>query len=143
MKTRIAALTAAMVLGSCSYAYDIQAVMIDGRLGFAVDGSPECFSSISVTDSSVELTQSSGRDAPWVWHERFGDCANPFPVIYGQTLKGAPPVSGDPNARIAAKPLIVGVTYDVNTSSKDGGYGAGRFRLTAEGGVENVRRTPR
>lgn len=143
MKTLVVALAAILVLVSCSYVYDLRAVMIEGRLAFDVDGSPDCFESISITGFDDGSPGPADSGDAWVWRERFADCANLFPVFYGQTLKGGSPAVEYVHTRVAAKQLKVGVIYDVTTSSRGGGYGSGRFRLMADGGVENLPRTPR
>ena len=47
---------------------------------------------------------------------------------------------GSQYATIKAKRLKVGVIYIVNATSSGSGYGAGRFRLGADGTVENLSR---
>ena len=75
------------------------------------------------------------------WFDRASyDCKNPFPIFYGESLKGGPPESGPQYAIINAKPLKVGIIYSVSTTTGATGYGGGRFRLRPDGAVENLPR---
>jgi hypothetical protein len=145
---------ALFVLGSCSYAYDLLAVAIDGRLAFIVDPSsdrkPDCIRSIHVSvDKGGPIAQPTpGDDEALVrnggayWWKGFEvtSCLNPFPIFYGQPLKGDP-FYEDGSGSVDAKPLRLGVVYEVQTSS-GGGYGAGWFRITRHGHIENFRDDP-
>jgi hypothetical protein len=131
----------ALMLTGCSYSYDLLATMIGGRLAFVVapasDKKPDCINAIT-----VEMDDSRhGNDPPGEeqWFERASyNCENPFPIFYGASLKGGPPESGPQYVTIKAKRLKVGVIYSVKTTSGATGYGGGRFRLVADGTVENL-----
>jgi hypothetical protein len=154
MGLRLASISfAAFALGSCSYSYDLLAVAIDGRLAFTVDPSsdhkPDCIRSIDVSvDKGGPIAQPSvGDDDRLVrnggvyWWKSFEvtSCPNPFPIFYGQRLKGIPFTYGDgkPDS-VEAKPLRIGVVYEVTASSSGSGYGGGWFRITKDGRVENL-----
>ena len=139
---------AALALGSCSYTYDLLAVVIGGRLAFIVDPSsdrkPNCIRSIDVSvdkggphakpaKGDEELSVTNGGV---YWQKTFnvGSYPNPFPVFYGAPLKGVP--SRDVGS-VEAKPLHVGVLYEVTAESSGSGYGGGWFRITEERRVEN------
>ena len=154
---------AAFALGSCSYSYDLLAVVIGGRLAFIVDPSSShkanCVSGITVaTDKGETATAkaTSGDDEQLVANGVFWwksmvqrDCQNPFPVFYGQTLNGIRlvypkgiPGAGEASPIVEAKPLRVGVVYEVTTTSSGSGYGGGWFRITSDRHVENWRNDP-
>lgn len=148
---------AALMLGSCSYAYDLLAVVIDGRLAFIVDPvsdrKPDCIGSIDVSaDKGEPVAQPApGDDEGLVrnggvyWWKSFEvtSCPNPFPIFYGQPLKGVPFIyqDGKPSS-VEAKPLRIGAVYEVTTSSSGSGYGGGWFRITKDRRVENFREDP-
>ncbi len=146
---------AALALGSCSYSYDVLAVVIGGKLAFIVDPSsgrePECIDAIHVSTDKGETATAkaaAGDEEQLVangvfWWKSMQHCENPFPVFYGQTLKGerliygkGPPGDGKASSVVEAKPLHVGVVYEVFTSSGSG-YGGGWFRITHDRRVEN------
>ncbi len=157
---------APLALGSCSYSYDLLAVVIGGRLAFIVDPSsskePECINGIMVsTDKGETATAkaSSGDDEKLVangafwWKVLESDCQNPFPIFYGQTLNGdrltylkyEEGVGGharEASPIVGAKPLHVGVVYQVTTTSGATGYGGGWFRITPDRRVENWSNDP-
>ncbi len=155
---------AAFALGSCSYSYDLLAVVIDGRLAFIVDPSssrqPDCINAIHVSTDKGETARataatgdSEGMVANGVfwWKSMEQDCENPFPVFYGQPLKGERLVygegvpaarRGEPSSVVEAKPLHVGVVYEVSTTSGSTGYGGGWFRITPDRRVENWAHDP-
>jgi hypothetical protein len=147
----------AFMLGSCSYGYDILAVVIDGRLAFIVDptseGKPECIGDIDVSvDKGGPIAQpAAGDDVGLVrnggvyWWKSFeiGSCENPFPIFYGQQLKGASFIYDDgKRSSVEAKPLRIGVLYHVNTSSSGGYYASRWFRITKDRRVENLQDDP-
>lgn len=155
---------AAFALGSCSYSYELLAVVIGGRLAFIVDPSssrePECMNGIHVSTDKGETAKATpalGDDEQLVangvywWKSLESDCQNQFPIFYGQPLKGDRLVYGEhaPIARageasslVEAKPLHVGVVYGVTTTSGATGYGGGWFRITPDRRVENWRDDP-
>jgi hypothetical protein len=147
---------AAFSLGSCSYGYDILAVVIDGRLAFIVDpaseGKPDCIGSIHVSvDKGGPIAEPvAGDDEGLVrnggvyWWKSFeiGSCENPFPIFYGQHLKGKPFIYDDGPSTVEAKPLRIGVLYHVDSSSKGGYYASGWFRITEDRRVENLNEDP-
>ena len=155
---------AAFAIGSCSYSYNLLAVVIDGRLAFLVDPSsnhePDCINAIRVSTDKGEAATAkaaAGDDERLVangvfwWKSMEHDCKNHFPIFYGQPLKGERLVYGDgvpaayrgePSSVVEAKPLHVGVVYEVSTTSGSTGYGQGWFRITADRRVENWRGDP-
>lgn len=116
----------ALALGSCSYTYDVRAVMIDGRLAFVADrswlGQPDCFRSIEVR-SRAEPSRALWRQAAPA-----SSCPFDFPVFYGDRLI----------ADVLVEPLRAGTIYEVASMSRGSGYGRGRFRLTGDRRVENL-----
>jgi hypothetical protein len=68
-------------------------------------------------------------------------CENLFPIFYGQRIKGPPFIYSDGPSSVEAKPLRIGVVYQVSTSG-DGAYGSGWFRITREGRIENLAADP-
>jgi hypothetical protein len=139
---RLMALASLLMLGGCSYIYDIAAVMIDGRLAFVVDQEsgrkPSCVSTVSVVLDVRAVKHPDGVD-PFLWKEgQLSDCANTFPIFYGQRIKGEAPSPDHVLDTLPAKPLKIGVIYEVHILSEGSGYGGGRFRLTADGRVENL-----
>jgi hypothetical protein len=139
-----------LFLGGCSYAYDIEAAIIDGRLTFIVDPTsrpkPSCLTRIEV---SAEDRQSRAEAEPGdnvqlvdggvVWSNSVGyDCQTSFPIAYGVALRGEPRDPTQEGREVAAKQLIPGVIYEVSATAGATGYGGGRFRLTADGRVENL-----
>ena len=156
--TRLATLTATLLaLGSCSYSYSIRAVVIGGRLAFVVapwsEHHPNCIRGVSVSvDKGGPLaTPAPGDDVALVrnggvyWSKQFAvtSCPNPFPVFYGQSLKGIPfDYGGGHTSSVQAKPLVIGHVYEVGMDSSGSGYGTGWFRLTPDRRVENWRSDP-
>jgi hypothetical protein len=110
----------AVSLGSCSYAYDLKAVVIGGRLAFVVDPTSRhnasCINQIDVIASGgVRAKPAPGDDVSrmsygTVWHQRLNyDCIDAFPIFYGQRLKGKPSPLGRAIQVVSAKPLKIGV----------------------------------
>lgn len=134
MKQRLAILAPlAMLLGGCSYSYDVIAVVRDGRIVFVVDpkssSSPSCLRRIEV--SAVDERES-------VWRESVDyddDCANKFPIPYGESFKGRHQPEWP---AIKASPLRRGVVYEVGTTTGATGYGGGRFIINSDGRVKNL-----
>jgi len=123
----------AVLLGGCSYRYEVLAVVRGGQIAFIVDpkssSSPSCIRRIEIFGDS--------RRAP-VWRESVDyddDCANEFPVAYGTQFRGRHQQEWP---TISAQPLRPGVVYEVITTSGATGYGGGRFVLKADGSVENL-----
>ena len=149
---------AAFALGSCSYSYDLLAVVIGGQLAFIVDPSssqePDCIRSITVSADKGETATAKavlGDNGQlvangvywWKAMEQKG-CQNPFPVFYGKPLKGERmiypegiPGAGEASSVVEAKPLRVGIVYEVTTTSRVAGYGSGWFRIKPDLHVEN------
>ena len=125
----------AFMLDGCSSSYDITAYMIEGRVLFeavAMHNSElqtgTCARSISISS----VAEPGESEQVWEWHSPnpSGPCLTDFPIRYGVTPIGAVET-------VAARPLIPGVTYDVDTSSPSSTYGTGRFRLSNGGRVDN------
>ncbi|WP_372707757.1 hypothetical protein [Brevundimonas sp.] len=126
--------------------------MIDGRLTFIVDPNSRskpssCLTTIIVSAKDPERRVEAGPgdnlglvDAGIVWWNSVGhDCETRFPVAYGVPLAGGPRTPEEVEREVAAKELTLGVVYEV-VANAGIGYGGGRFRLTADGGVENLPR---
>jgi hypothetical protein len=151
---RLITIPLALLLGSCSYTYQLRAVAIGGRLAFIVDPSsshhPTCIWSISVAidDNGPRATPAPGEDRAYVlnggiyWQKDFavGECLNSFPVFYGAPLKGVPVSYGV--GSVEAKPLLRGFVYEVTTASPGSGYGGGWFRISKTGHIENLPSDP-
>ena len=139
------------LVGSCSYAYDLKAVIIDGRLAFIVDPSSDneadCIDGIAVDAASGEpyAEPATGDDRGLVlnggvyWWDFTDTCETPFPVFYGDKLKGSPQ-SG--MGYVAPKPLKRGVFYNVTTTGSGSGSGGAWFKILPSGRVENYRNDP-
>lgn len=143
---------AGLLLSSCSYSYDLRAIVIDDRLAFIVDprsrNQAACTHGVHVTTASGE--RATARAAPgderalvangvfWWVDLEVGECLNRFPILYGQPMQGKSfPGTNHPAPQVDAKPLRRGVIYEVTTSG-DGGYGGGRFRIRADQTIENL-----
>jgi hypothetical protein len=139
-------------LGGCSYNYDLLAVVIHGRLAFIVDPQSKrgatCITSIHVQTNDVARARPAVADNKnlvangFFWWRDYdvADCPNRFPILYGQPLVGKPFVySSGRSDGVEAKPLKVGVIYEVSTASGSG-YGGGRFRILPDRRVENLPR---
>jgi hypothetical protein len=148
----IAPLILTLVLGSCSSAYDLRAIIIDGQVAFVPEDedvwgnpNPDCLYSISVSIVDGPPAIPAAGDSVCMvkngtyWKRTFAvtSCDNAFPVIYGAKLKG-PPFREKYPFEVQAKPLLRGFTYEVSTSSNGSEYGGRRFKLTTEGAVENL-----
>lgn len=156
--------TAAIALSGCSYGYALKAVAIDGKLAFIVDPAsshqPKCINAITVEVDDGETARASpvpGDDRKLVevgtfWQQSMEpNCQNPFPIVYGQSLKGQRMIYGDGvpapdrgeySAVVKAKALKRGVVYSVATTSGATGYGGCYFRIAPDGRVESWREDP-
>ncbi|UNK78760.1 hypothetical protein MNQ96_14565 [Sphingopyxis granuli] len=150
---RLCAPLIAFALGSCSYVYDLKAVMINGRVAFVVDpGSarqPDCVRSIyveagygepkvgPVKGDNAKLVVNGG--VYWWDFRETASCDNPFPIFYGDELKGE---LSEVVGYVAPKPLLVDVMYVAGTESRGSGYGTARFKIRADGKIENYRSDP-
>jgi len=159
------AVACSLSLSGCSYVYSLAATKIGERLAFVVSPrfprKPNCIRSIEVrAEGDVHADPAPGDDRRSVldgvfWEKSFDvkGCENPFPVFYGAPLKGGPfrwypeggPISAEERdyvqrmrAGVAAKPLRIGVIYEVSTTSGGGGSGGCRFRILADGSVETL-----
>lgn len=139
----------AVALGSCSYAYDVKAVVVGGRLAFVVDPKSRhdasCLNAIDVIASGgARATAVPGDDVSRVrygtfWHERLDSaCADEFPIFYGQAFKGERSSLGQRIEVVAAKPLKIGVVYEVTTTTGATGYGSGAFKILSDRTVVNL-----
>lgn len=124
----------AVVLGSCSNLYDVVAVLQDGRVAFAVAPDsrqqPECLRRVEVVAEEQSQT---------VWRENVSHedaCANRFPFVYGQRLRGQHPQDGLRDT--SPQSLKRGIVYAISTATGSTGYGGGRFVIRANGRVENL-----
>jgi len=134
-----------LTLCGCSYSYDVQARVSDGRLVFEANPQwgADCVRHVEV--------RSEENSAAVVWEQTiaFDDgCENKFPIAYGVLLRGHPHVydsGGVPNMMVgtrapsvAAKMLRAGVIFTVSTTTGATGYGCGRFRIGPDRQVENL-----
>ncbi|MGH6614183.1 hypothetical protein [Sphingomonas sp.] len=145
-----AALACLLLLGSCSYTYELLATVINGRLAFVVDPTsrktPTCINAIDVVAHDEARAREAPGDDPSLigsgtfWSERVGfDCVDQFPILYGALLKGRPRLTDQQRGSVAAKPLRIGVIYDVIVVTGATGYGGGAFRILPDRRVVNVR----
>ncbi|MET4132550.1 hypothetical protein ABIE62_001685 [Porphyrobacter sp. MBR-155] len=145
-----AALILILALSGCSSVYDVRAVVIDGKVAFVptdtdIWGEPDCIYSISVSAADGPSTNPEEGDSLGMvengmyWHESFAvtSCENPFPVVYGEPLKG-PPFRENDEYAVKAKPLRVGVVYEVTTVSEGSASGVGKFMVTEQRRVVNL-----
>lgn len=129
------AMLLALTLSSCSYGYDLLAVVRNGRVVFIVDPAsaqqPSCLRRVEVTAEDDE------RDTLWLESVSYDDdCANKFPLPYGATIKGQ---HQQDSRLVMAKPLRRGTIYNVSTTTGATGYGGGRFVVHADGRIENLK----
>ena len=161
-RARIAILALSSVfVGSCDnfQEYRVLAVVIHGQLAFVVDPASNdqesCVNRIHISTHKGERARANpaaGDDVQLVangvfwWKDLEQDCADHFPVFYGQPLKGrrmvytgnVPAVHpGEKTSVVEAKPLQVGVVYSVDTVSGMLRFGHGWFRIAADQHVEN------
>ena len=138
-----------LALSGCSYSYEVQARVLDGRLMF--DANPQwgadCVRRVEVRAERDE--GSAGEEVVWEWSISHDDaCENRFPIAYGERLRGRPHVYdsggvpnemvGTPARSVAAKKLRTGVIYTVSTTTGATGYGCGRFRIGPNRQVQNL-----
>ncbi len=134
-------------LSGCSFVYDLLAVARDGKLAFIVSSAsprhPSCVRTVQIiAEDGVKAKTQPYDDVARVdygtfWFESVDhdrDCANEFPLTYGKALVGR----STKERHVAAKPLIPGVVYKIETTTGVNGYGAGRFRIEASGRIENL-----
>lgn len=145
----IFAVCAFLSLGGCSSVYEIEATVIDGNIAFVADtnfwGNPHCIYSISVSavdgPSAIPLEGDSLKmvENGVYWNKAFAvtSCDNPFPIKYGARLQGPPFPEVDAYS-VEAKPLRIGVVYEVTTSSSGSAYGGGKFKITEQRTVINL-----
>lgn len=134
-----------LTLSGCSYSYDVQAKVSDGRLILAANPQwgADCVSHVEVT--------SEEDDGGTAWEQTIADddgCENKFPIVYGVPLRGQPHIYqsggvpaamvGTPAPSVDAKKLRTGVTYTVSTTTGATGYGCGRSRIRPDRQVENL-----
>ena len=147
MRKAIALVLLLPLLHGCSYIYPIQATLIDGRLAFE-SGDPRfrCFTNIRVTpvgpverhpaleaiENPIERDHALARvrDAWMTDAIASYECRGHFPVRYGAPMPGI--------TIVPAKPLRVGVPYEVSTFGPSGAGGSGCFRIDADGRPENL-----
>ena len=128
-----AAILLAILLGSCSYSYDLIAAIRNGQIVIDVDPAasqhPACL-------RRIEVSAEDSREAAWLESVSYNeDCANKFPLPYGYRLRG----KHLPDSReVAAKPLRREIVYEVNATTGATGYGGGRFVIHADGRLENL-----
>jgi hypothetical protein len=147
-----AALFLPLALSGCSSTYDVRALVLDGKVAFVptdtdIWGDPDCIYSISVSavdgpSAKPEEGDSIGMVEHGVyWNESFAvtSCDNPFPVVYGEELIG-PPFRENYEYVVKAKPLRIGVVYEVTTASNGSAYGGGKFMITEQRRVVNLPR---
>jgi hypothetical protein len=146
----VVAVSLILTLTGCSSVYDIRAVVLGGRLAFVpaetdLWGEPDCIYSITVAAiNGPPATPASGDRAGMVANGVYcykvfdvSSCENPFPVFYGTELTG-PPFREVDEYPVAAKPLRIGVVYEVAAGSQGSAYGGGKFMITDERKVVNL-----
>jgi len=134
LRTILTIVPLAIMLSSCSYVYDLHAVVSNEQLMFIVSPAssqqPECLRDIEVVE------ESGGRETLWSESVSYDDdCANEFPVVYGVALKGQHLTD---RKEVSGKPLQRGVIYNVSATTGATGYGGGRFLIDADGRVKNL-----
>jgi hypothetical protein len=149
-----------LLLGGCSYAYELVATVLDGHLAFAVSPdsrrAPECLRLVEVESDEARAAPVPGDDvdlvkAGTVWRQSVAHedgCKNTFPIIYGTALEGRKQIydsggvpdelRGQPAPFVAPKQLQIGAIYTVTTTSGATGYGCGRFRINRDKQIENL-----
>lgn len=137
-------------LSSCSYVYDVHALVRNGELFFVSDKDwfrERCVRTVEVVaeDREAAATSARGDDEARVgygtyWRDEVGyDCETRFPIRYGSKLEGRVPEEARRHGTVAAKSLVRGVVYGITTTSGATGYGGGRFMLREDGTVRNLR----
>src|SRR3546814_11654443 len=126
---RLAAATLIVLsLGSCSYAYSLRAVVIDGRLAFVVapwsKRHPDCMRGVvvSIDEGGPIAKPAPGDDAALVqnggvyWLKQLDllSCPNSFTIFYGHSLKGTPfGHGGEHTESVRAKPIAPGPLHQL------------------------------
>lgn len=84
----------------------------------------------------IEVSAEDETEAAWEESVSYDDdCANKFPLSYGNHLRGKhQPDSGE----VVARPLQRETIYEVNATTGATGYGTGRFIIHGGGKVENL-----
>ncbi|EIZ78476.1 hypothetical protein WSK_2920 [Novosphingobium sp. Rr 2-17] len=120
-------------LGGCSYSYDLIVAVQSGHITIGVDPAssqrPSCLRKIYVYAEDERAV---------TWRESVSyddDCANKFPLTYGQGLGGKH--QGD-RGEVTAKALRRETIYEVKTTTGATGYGYGRFIIHEDGMVQNL-----
>jgi hypothetical protein len=147
MRKAIAILILALPLQGCDYSYPIHATMVGGRLAFeSGDRAYRCFTNIRVSamgplapdrarDSIPDLmergrAQELARSAWKTDAVATYECKGYFPVVYGAAMPGI--------TIVPAKPLRIGVVYEVSTYGPKGAGGHGCFRINPDRRPENL-----
>jgi hypothetical protein len=134
-----------LTLSGCSYAYDVQARVVDGRLMF--DANPQ-WGADCVNEIEVRAEDKDEGATLWEQSASYAGCEKRFPLAYDELLKGSVfeyNTSGALNERartlaiaVAPKPMRAGVVYRVLTTTGSTGYGCGRFRISPDRKVQNL-----
>jgi protein TonB len=136
-----------LALQGCSYSYPIWATMVGNRLAFeSGDRSHDCFTNIRVSavgplapDPAIEAipdlmergTAEARRRTVWQTDAvQTYECKGDFPIVYGAPMPGITVVE--------AKPLRIGVPYEVSTYGPKGSGGNGCFRINPDRRPENL-----
>ncbi|MDQ4086807.1 MAG: hypothetical protein M3177_02145 [Pseudomonadota bacterium] len=150
MRKVIALVLLLPLLHGCSYIYPVWATLIDGRLAFeSGDSRHQCFTNIRVTpvgpvepnpaieaiENPIERDHAAARarDAWMTDAIATYECRGRFPVLYGAPMPGI--------TVVPAKPLRIGLPYEVSVYGPRGASGAGCFRINADGRPENLPET--
>lgn len=137
----------AQLLG-CSYSYPIWATMVGGRIAFDTgDKAYNCFTNIHVaargsmaSDPAIEAiadpmkkgeAMERARTAWQTDYVQTYECKGYFPVVYGAPQAAEAVI-------VPAKPLRIGVPYEVSTFGPKGWGGTGCFRINADRRPENL-----
>jgi len=127
----------------------LTAVVIGGRVAFVVDPASRhdasCINQIDVIAAGGARAKPAPSDDVsrvqygTFWHQSLDyDCVDEFPIFYGQRLKGKPNPLGQAIEAVSAKPLKIGVVYEVTTTTGATGYGGGAFKILPDHTVINV-----
>jgi hypothetical protein len=137
--TALVVAMAASALGSCSYAYDVRAIAIGGKLAFvSTDRDFDCAANVYITSDEAIATPVPGDQRGLVvnggsfwWTDNPTDeCTMNYPLVYDTHFS---------NVRTLVRPkkLKLGVVYEVQTQGH-GAYGTGCFRISRERRIENL-----
>lgn len=116
-----------LLLVGCSYFYELEAVVRDGRVAFVPkdgDGGTGCLDDFSVSDADGRI----------VWHVSAPHyipppCESRFPIVYSVVPAGM-------TEKVKPAALRAGLVYTVSGSDGDAYDGSFRYRRTIE--VENL-----